>query len=86
MDYAETYGAVKAAFLDALSEHKKQPRLMRIEAFDAEDADGEPVRVVGIIDEDDGMRFVVIEEDAEGEIYPIARSQIFRKGSAATNP
>lgn len=82
MEYAEMYEATKAAFLDAMAESKKQPRMMAISPFDAEDDAGDPVRVVGVIDEEDGMRFIVIEEESDGSIIPIARTSIFRRGAA----
>ncbi|PDT09781.1 hypothetical protein [Rhizobium sp. M1] len=82
MDYGELYNATKDAFTDALAEHKGRPRLMRIDAFDAEDEDGTPVQVIGVLDDDDAMKFVVIEEDDDGAIFPVARSVIYRKSAA----
>ncbi|MBB4580387.1 hypothetical protein GGE45_002717 [Rhizobium aethiopicum] len=82
MDYGELYNATKAAFTDALAEHKSRPRLMRIDAFDAEDEDGTPVRVIGVLDDNDAMKFVVVEEDEDGAIFPVARQLIYRKGAA----
>lgn len=79
MEYGELYEATKSAFIDAMAETKPAPRMIAIEPFDAEDDGGESVRVVGIIDEVDVMRFIVIEEDEDGAIYPIARTSIFRK-------
>ena len=84
IDGAEVYEATKAAFIDAMADMKNRPVMMRIEPFDAEDDGGDPVRVVGIIDDDESfIRFVVIEEGEDGEIYPIVRSTIYRKGTAA---
>jgi hypothetical protein len=78
------YEAVKYAFSDALAEIKPKPHMMRIDPFDAEDDGGDPVRVIGVIDDDDDMlKFIVIEEDQDGAIYPIARTTIYRKGSGA---
>lgn len=84
MDYGEFYNATKDAFTDAMAEHKSRPRLMRIDAFEAEDEDGKPVQVIGVIDDDDAMKFIVIEEDEDdvGAIFPFACSRVYRKGSA----
>ncbi|MBX5132524.1 hypothetical protein HJB80_07585 [Rhizobium lentis] len=81
-DQRDMYEAMRNAFTDALAEHKSRPRLMRIDAFDAEDEDGTPVRVIGVIDDDDAMKFVVIEEDEDGAIFPVARQLIFKKEPA----
>ncbi|MBB2753344.1 UNVERIFIED_ORG: hypothetical protein GGI57_004066 [Rhizobium aethiopicum] len=43
---------------------------MRVDAFDAEAEDGKPVRVIGVIDDDNMMKFPVIEEDEDGAIFP----------------
>lgn len=83
MDAGDIYQATKDAFIDAMAEVKPQPRLMRIDEFMAEDEEGQPVRVVGVIDDPDLMRFVVIEEDEDGQIYPIARQAIFKAGTFA---
>ncbi|MGK9261202.1 hypothetical protein KXS15_09585 [Sinorhizobium meliloti] len=82
MDSNDMYEAVKHAFIDAMATREPAPRMMRIDPFDAQDEDGEAVRVVGIIDDEDMMKFVVIEEGGDGEIYPIARSSIYRKDNA----
>ncbi|ACE92042.1 hypothetical protein RHECIAT_CH0003094 [Rhizobium etli CIAT 652] len=82
MDYSELYNATKDAFTDALAEHKGRPRLMRIDAFDAEDEDGKPVRVIGVLDDDDAMKFVIIEEDEDGAIFPVPCSSVYRKSAA----
>ncbi|MGR9372319.1 hypothetical protein [Rhizobium leguminosarum] len=82
MDYGELYNATKDAFTDALAEHKTRPRLMRIDAFEAEDEDGKPLKVIGVIDDDDMMKFVVIEEDEDGAIFPSPCSTVYRKGVA----
>lgn len=82
MDAREMYDSTKAAFLDALSAQPKEVRMMRIDPFDAEDEDGGPLRVVGIYDDDREMRFVVIEEQADGELMPFACSSVFKKGSS----
>lgn len=83
MDSSEIYEAVKCAFIDAMETRGPQPQMMRIDPFDAEDDAGEPVRVVGVYDDADIMKFVVIEEGADGEIYPIVRKSIYRKGTAS---
>jgi len=83
MDARDMYETMKTAFVDALAERKPEPPMMRIDAFDAEDEGGDPVRVVGVTVEDDMLKFIVIEEDADGAIYPIVRTQIFKKGSLA---
>ncbi|KAA9386905.1 hypothetical protein [Neorhizobium galegae] len=82
MDYADHYSATKDAIIDALAAVKPSPKMMRIDAFDAEDDGGEPVRVIGVIEDDDILKFLVIESDADGEIYPIARSHIYKKGTS----
>ncbi|MBY5614212.1 hypothetical protein [Rhizobium leguminosarum] len=84
MQYEDYYNATKDAVADALAEHKSRPRLMRIDAFEAEDEDGTPLQVIGVIDDDDMMKFVVIEEDEDRAIFPIARSLIYKKGAAGT--
>lgn len=86
MDSRETYEAMRAAFTDALAEHKPEPPMIPIDPFDAEDEGGDPVRVVGITTDDDMLKFVVIEEDADGAIYPIVRTSIYRKGASLTGP
>lgn len=63
IDAGEVYESTKAAFLDALASQPKAGRMMRIDPFDAEDEDGEPIRVIGVYDNDgDDMRFIVINE------------------------
>ena len=84
MESGEVYEAVKCAFIDAMAEMKTRAPMMRINEFEAEDESGDPVRVVGIIDDDDDfMRFIVVEESEEGEVYPVVRRTIYRKGTAA---
>ncbi|AIC27073.1 hypothetical protein IE4771_CH01956 [Rhizobium etli bv. mimosae str. IE4771] len=82
MDYGELYRATKDAFTEALAEHKTRPRLMRVDPFDAEDEDGKSVRVIGVIDDDDMVKFLVIEEDEDGAIFPAPCSTVYRKGAA----
>ncbi|WP_145964866.1 hypothetical protein [Rhizobium leguminosarum] len=84
MDERTVYEAVKHGVTDALAQNKSRPRLMRVDAFDAEDEDGKPVRVIGVIDDDDMMKFVVIEVDEDGAIFPVPCSTVYRKGAAAS--
>ena len=85
IDDADVYEATKAAIIDAMADMKNRPVMMRIDPFDAEDETGDPVRVVGIIDDDDDfMRFIVVEESEDGEVYPVVRRTIYRKGTAAS--
>ncbi|MBV2183844.1 MAG: hypothetical protein WC048_18050 [Rhizobium sp.] len=84
MEYAEIYEAVKCGFIDAMEEMKAKPRMMKIDRFEAEDDAGEPVTVVGIIDDDEEfIKFIVIEEWEDGELTPIVRRNIYKKGTAA---
>jgi hypothetical protein len=83
MDYSEHYEAAKAAFIDAMAETTPRSQMMPVEAFDAEDDGGDPVRVIGVIEDGEVLKFLVIEESEDGEIYPIARTTIYRKGTAA---
>jgi len=80
---SEVYESTKAAFLDALAAQPKAARMMRIDPFDAEDEDGETIRVIGVYDDDEEMRFIVINEEASGEIYPVACRTVFKKGSSS---
>ncbi len=86
MDYNDHYSATKDAIIDALASVKPPPRMMRIDAFDAEDEDGETVRVIGVAEcqEDDILKFIVIETDEDGQVYPIVRTTIYRKAEAPT--
>jgi hypothetical protein len=86
MDSGDIYHAVKEAFSDVLAEMKPSPKMMRIDAFDAEDDGGDPVRVIGVIEDEDILKFLVIEDGGDGELYPIARSHIYKKGTAASEP
>lgn len=84
MEHAEIYEAVKSGFMDAMEEMKHKPRMMKIDQFEAEDEAGEPVTVVGIIDDDDEfMKFIVVDEWGDGELTPIVRRNIYKKGTAA---
>ncbi|UXT48857.1 hypothetical protein FY136_06215 [Agrobacterium tumefaciens] len=87
MDGRETYEIMKAAFSDALSEAKTAPRIMRVDPFEAEDDLGDPVRVIGVYDNDndDDMRFIGVCEDQDGMIYPVAMRTLYRRGTAARN-
>ena len=82
MDERTLYETTKAAFADALAERPTPPRMMRIEPFDAFDEDDTPVRVIGVYDDESDMRFIIIDEDASGEIYPVAARSVFRRPSA----
>ena len=83
MDYQEHYESTKAAFNDALAGVKQQPVMMRIDPFDAEDEDGEQIRIIGVYDDHNEMRFIAIHEQENGEIYPSPISPIYKKGTAA---
>lgn len=83
IDGSDVYEATKAAFIDAMAEAKTRAPMMHIKEFDAEDESGDPVRVVGIVEDDDMLKFIVVEEGEDGEVYPIVRTEIYRKGTAA---
>lgn len=81
MDYADHYNATKDAIIDALATVKRSPpTMMAVEAFDAEDDGGLPVRVIGVVEDEDMLKFIVIETDEDGAIFPIVRTTIYRKG------
>lgn len=82
MDERTMYETTKAAFADALAERPAAPRMMRIDPFDALDEGGEPVRVIGVYDDHEDMRFVIIATEADGEIYPVAARSIYRAPSS----
>lgn len=83
MDSQEHYESTKAAFTDALAGVERQPLMMSIEPFEAEDEDGEPIRIIGVYDDHNEMRFIAIHEMENGEIYPSPISPIYKKGTAA---
>lgn len=85
MDERTLYDVTKSAFSDALAERPAAPRMMRIDPFDALDEDGEPVRVIGVYDDEEDMRFVIIATEPDGEIYPVAARSIYRAPSAEKN-
>ncbi|MQB20525.1 hypothetical protein DXT90_07745 [Agrobacterium tumefaciens] len=85
MDSRESYEIMKAAFSDALSEAKTAPRIMRVDPFEAEDDLGDTVRVIGVYDDDDDMRFIGVCKDQDGMIYPVALRTLFKRGTAAGN-
>ena len=84
MDSSDMYEAMKHAFIDAMATREPPPRLIRIEPFDAVDEDDAPARVVGIYDDEDMMKFVVIAQEEDGEIYPIVRTNVYRKSLDST--
>ncbi len=86
MDSRDMYEAMKCAFIDAMATREPAPRMMRIDPFDAEDEDGLPVRVVGVYEDDDMMKFVVVEESEDGEIYPVVRRGGIYKAAAQSGP
>lgn len=49
--------------------------------FDAVNDDGRPVRVIGVVDEEDMMKSIVIIEAADGdaEFYPIVENSVFNR-------
>ena len=84
MDPNEMYGAV----LDALTDHAKKreedaPRkavgMMSIQPFDAETADDESVRAVGVIAYGDmnDIDFVVLKTLSGGEIIPTTEGSLW---------
>lgn len=83
MDERTMYETTKAALADALAERPAAPRMMRIDPFDAVDEDGDPVRVVGIYDDHEDMRFVIIATEPDGEIYPVAARSLYKAPSVA---
>ena len=78
MDERTLYEATKAAFADALAERPAAPRMMCIDPFEALDEEDNIVRVIGVYDDDDDMRFIVIDSDETGEIYPVAVRSVFK--------
>jgi hypothetical protein len=86
MDSREHYELTKSAFEDALAGVKQPPLMMSIEPFEAEDDMGEPIRIVGVYDDDSDMRFISICEGEDGEIYPVAIRSAFKKGTSAGAP
>lgn len=82
MDERTLYETTKAAFADALAERPAAPRMMRIDPFDALDEAGDPVRVIGVYDDQEDMRFVIIVTESDGEIYPIAARSIYKMPNA----
>lgn len=85
MDERTLYETTKAAFADALAERPAAPRMMRIDPFDALDEDGDTVRVIGVFDDDEDMRFIIIASEDGGEIYPVAARSIYQMPSAEKN-
>lgn len=81
IDAGEVYESTKAAFIDALAMQPKAARMMRLDPFEAEDEDGNAVKVIGLYDDDKDMRFIIIDEQEDGELVPFACSQIYRKGT-----
>ncbi len=77
MDFQEHYESTKAAFTDALAGVKQQPVMMRIDPFDAEDEDGEPIRIIGVYDDHNEMRFIAIHEMENGEIYSRGSTDLY---------
>ncbi|KQV81325.1 hypothetical protein [Rhizobium sp. Root1220] len=87
IDAADVYESTKAAFLDALAAQPKTARMMRIDPFDAEDEDGQTLKVIGVYDDEHDMRFIVIDDTREdGEIYPVAYRTLYKKGTGTTRP
>lgn len=77
MNFEETYEAVRSGVAAAM-ERPTSRSMMRIAEFDAVDDEANPVRVVGIVDDDeDEFHFVVIVE-VDGEIFPSVRASVHR--------
>lgn len=83
MDSQEHYESTKAAFTDALAGVERQPLMMSIEPFEAEDDMGDPVKIIGVYDDENDMRFIAVCECEDGEIYPVAIRTAYKKGTAA---
>ncbi|NHT75081.1 hypothetical protein G8E10_04830 [Rhizobiaceae bacterium CRRU44] len=81
MDTAELYRAVREGFTDALEDRKPAPQMVAISPFDAFDEDDEPVRVIGIVDDPEFLKFIVIVEEEGGEIFPLACRSVYRRKS-----
>ncbi|WP_242221177.1 hypothetical protein [Shinella zoogloeoides] len=84
------YEDMRAAVLAALEDHsqKQSPRLgaiMRIEPFEAETADDEPCRAIGVVVSTDGdcLDFVVIKEVGDGELIPTTEGSLWKREKAA---
>ena len=88
------YDDMRAAMLDALSEHARQQEertptvaagILRVAPFEAETADSERVTVIGVATNpsQDYLEWVVIKEDEGGKIYPATAETLFRTKGAA---
>jgi hypothetical protein len=81
MEYEDMFSAVKDGVMAANAEKAQPSRMMPINPFDAFNDEGRPVQVIGVIDDEDHMRFIVIIEDvdSDGENYPIAEHSVFKR-------
>jgi predicted cupin superfamily sugar epimerase len=84
------YEDMRAAMLDALSEHARQQEeraptvaagMLPVAPFQAETEDSERVTVIGVATNPahDYLEFVVIKEDEDGEIYPTTAGTLWRR-------
>ena len=85
MEWEDIYSAMLAA----MEEHDRKqredapqlsPGMMAIEPFDAENADGERCRAVGVVTSpaQDAFDFVVIKEFKGGELVPTTEGSLWR--------
>lgn len=91
MEYDDVYNAM----LSALEDHARKrsedapqlsPGLIPIEPFDAENADGERCRAVGVVTNpaQDALDFVVLKEYDGGELVPTTEGSLWRVAEART--
>jgi hypothetical protein len=75
--YAPTAGTRRTA----TAEREPARRMMPLTEFDAVKDEGRPVRVIGVVDEEDMIKSIVIIEDADGdgEFYPIVEDSDFKR-------
>ena len=85
MEYDIVFEAVKDGVKAAIAEQPFRQTMIPIQAFEALNDEGRPVRVIGVVDQEDCQRFLVIleAEDDSGEIYPVVENSVFRKPVAA---
>ena len=71
---------MRSAFTDAMADHRPQPRLLRIDPFEAFNHDGVPVRVVGLTHDGDDLDFICLKSIDGDEILPTIESSVYKSG------